>query len=339
MNSRSLGRHLASLLAHSLALCAEPKPVDLVDPEAGPSAVPLEAIPASPTISLSPTQTVSTTFFADSTAPSSATSPISPFECDELPSAASDTLPTLTAHPPLPTFPTMSSEDRSRLISGLQSWSFNAMSYTSDELLAGVGLIFESVRSMEGVEFDLGELLCTNFPSQTVTHHGFSSLGRMKSLLMSLRSAYHSRNGYHNFSHATDVTQACYTFLVRMGLAPPLHLLCEDDYDPNTGEARRKWRRNREVEQGRMGKLMRPMDVFALIVSCIGHDVGHPGLSNAYLVSFSILPLFLVVSLADSRNLLSGQRSCSNRSSLHRQVNSRKLSQCYPYSHASQASF
>lgn len=108
--------------------------------------------------------------------------------------------------------------------------------------------------------------------------------GRMKSLLVSLRSAYHSRNGYHNFSHATDVTQACYTFLVRMGLAPPLHLLCEDDHDPLTGEARRQWRRNRAVEVGRMGKLLRPMDVFALIVSCIGHDVGHPGLSNAYLV-------------------------------------------------------
>jgi hypothetical protein len=136
---------------------------------------------------------------------------------------------------------------------------------------------------------------------QNSTHHCFSPLGRMKSLLMSLRSAYHSRNGYHNFSHATDVTQACYTFLVRMGLAPPLHLLCEDDYDPNTGEARRKWRRNREVEQGRMGKLMRPMDVFALIVSCIGHDVGHPGLSNAYLVRLLFLLLFSVKLLTDTR--------------------------------------
>ncbi|GAA5883544.1 hypothetical protein JCM16303_005478 [Sporobolomyces ruberrimus] len=267
---RLLGRHLASLLAHSLALCAEPRAVDLADPDlveegaAHSRGAPLEAIPASPTISLSPTQTVSTTFFADSTAPSSATSPISPFECDEPLSATCDALPTLTAHPPLQTFPVLSSDDRARLISGLQSWSFNAMSYTSDELLAGVGLIFESVRSMDGVDFDLS---------------------RMKSLLVSLRSAYHSRNGYHNFSHATDVTQACYTFLVRMGLAPPLHLLCEDDHDPLTGEARRQWRRNRAVEVGRMGKLLRPMDVFALIVSCIGHDVGHPGLSNAYLVN------------------------------------------------------
>jgi hypothetical protein len=103
--------------------------------------------------------------------------------------------------------------------------------------------------------------------------------------LLSLRSAYHSRNGYHNFNHAADVTQACYSFLVRMGLAPPLYLLCEDDYDANIGEGRRKWRRNRAVEEGGMGELLRPMDVFALMVACIGHDVGHPGLTNAYMVS------------------------------------------------------
>ncbi|GAA5943750.1 3',5'-cyclic-nucleotide phosphodiesterase PDE2 [Sporobolomyces koalae] len=262
---RLLGRHLASLLAHSLALCSEPKPVEPPrneDQGLCPSfqGLPLVAIPASPTISRSPSQTASTGFFPDSTVPSSATSPISLFECDE-----SSSLPTTPA-PILPaaTFPELSREDRFRLISSLQSWSFNAMAFTSDELVAGVGLIFEGVRSMEGVDFDLT---------------------RMKSLLMSLRSAYHSRNGYHNFSHATDVTQACYTFLVRMGLAPPLYLLCEEDYDSSAGESRRKWRRNRAVEQGRMGELLRPMDVFALMVSCIGHDVGHPGLSNAYLVN------------------------------------------------------
>ena len=99
-----------------------------------------------------------------------------------------------------------------------------------------------------------------------------------------MRSAYHDRNGYHNFLHATDVTQALYSFLVRMGLAPPLFLLGEDDYDSNKGEARRKWRRNRAVADGGMGELLPPMDVFALMVAAIGHDVGHPGLSNAYMV-------------------------------------------------------
>lgn len=187
--SSSLGRHLASLLAHSLALCAEPKSVELGQTQEGEgggcsslAGVPLDAIPASPTISPSPTQTASTSFFADSTAPSSATSPVSPFICEEPPSATSDALPTLPAHPTQPAFPVLSQDDRFRLISGLQSWSFNAMSYSSDELLACAGLIFEGVRSMEGVEFDHSELsssglTCGDFRlgSKLTDHFRYSS--------------------------------------------------------------------------------------------------------------------------------------------------------------------
>lgn len=31
--------------------------------------------------------------------------------------------------------------------------------------------------------------------------------------------------------------------------------------------------------------LIRPKDIFALIVASIGHDVGHPGVNNVFLVS------------------------------------------------------
>ncbi|GAA5899894.1 hypothetical protein JCM5296_006208 [Sporobolomyces johnsonii] len=263
---RLLGRHLASLLAHSLALCAEPKPAEVQpDPIEEPPTLtphPLQAIPASP--STSPSTSRHTSISVDSTTGSDSMSPTTPFDCSVPPSANAESMPILPAHLPAPAFPVLSEDKRFKLISNLQSWSFNAMAYTSDELLACVGIIFESVRNMEGVDFDFD---------------------RFKALLLSLRSAYHARNGYHNFSHAADVTQACYSFLVRMGLAPPLYLLCEDDYDANLGEGRRKWRRNRAVEAGRMGELLRPMDVFALMVACIGHDVGHPGLTNAYMVN------------------------------------------------------
>ncbi|GAA5851196.1 hypothetical protein JCM8547_004162 [Rhodosporidiobolus lusitaniae] len=256
---RLLGRHLASLLAHSLSLCAEPKGATESDVEVleEPTLTPhtLEAIPGSP--ATSPTPSRNTSVSAESVSYSNA-GIIPPSFPEDGPS-----IPLPQSHAG-PSFPVLSEAKRFKLIANLQSWSFNAMSYSADELLACVGIIFESVRNMEGVDFDLD---------------------RFKSLLLSLRSAYHPRNGYHNFNHAADVTQACYSFLVRMGLAPPLYLLCEDDYDPNLGEGRRKWRRNRAVEEGRMGELMRPMDVFALMVACIGHDVGHPGLTNAYMVN------------------------------------------------------
>lgn len=57
--------------------------------------------------------------------------------------------------PPAPAFPVLSEAKRFKLIANLQSWTFNAMSYTPDELLSCVGIIFESVRNMEGVGFDL----------------------------------------------------------------------------------------------------------------------------------------------------------------------------------------
>ncbi|KAM0752027.1 HD-domain/PDEase-like protein [Meredithblackwellia eburnea MCA 4105] len=251
---RLLGRHLAGILAHSLSLCSDPPPsaTEPAVPEtAGNNDMLLGDIPGSPDPSPSTSRNTSVSESILSSTPS-----------------LSDTAPTyessIPSRPPAPTFPVLSEAKRFKLIGNLQSWTFNPMGYSSDELLSCVGIMFESVRNMEGVSFDLE---------------------RMKALLLSLRSAYHARNGYHNFSHATDVTQACYSFLVRMGLAPPLYLLCEDDYDANLGEGRRKWRRNRAVEEGGMGELLRPMDVFALLVAAIGHDVGHPGLSNAYMVN------------------------------------------------------
>ncbi|GAA5842573.1 hypothetical protein JCM9279_003623 [Rhodotorula babjevae] len=265
---RLLGRHLASLLAHSLALCAEPRvaeaePPAVVEHQPEPT-VPqvhrLEAIPGSPASSSTPSRNTSVS--ADSAFFNNAgTIPPSFPNDDPAPSSSCEPGP---SRQNVPAFPVVSQSRRFSLIANLQSWSFDAMSYSPDDLLACVGIIFESVRNMEGVDFDLR---------------------RFKHLLLSLRSAYHARNGYHNFNHAADVTQACYSFLVRMGLAPPLFLLCEEDYDANLGEGRRKWRRNRAVEEGGMGELLRPMDVFALLVACIGHDVGHPGLTNAYMVN------------------------------------------------------
>ncbi|KAK4046188.1 3',5'-cyclic-nucleotide phosphodiesterase [Microbotryomycetes sp. JL201] len=251
---RLLGRHLASLLAHSLSLCA----TDESQPEQV-AHEPLAAIPGSPVSSAVPSRNTSLSTESAAFSLSGSLASQSPPDVEAAPPLPSTRLPTAA-----PAFPILSEAKRSKMIGILQSWSFNAMAFSSDDLLSAVGIIFEGVRNMDGVDFDLAQF---------------------KGLLLSLRSAYHARNGYHNFAHAADVTQACYSFLVRMGLAPPLYLLCEDDYDPNMGEGRRKWRRNRAVDQGGMGELLRPMDVFALMVAAIGHDVGHPGLSNAYLVN------------------------------------------------------
>jgi hypothetical protein len=97
-------------------------------------------------------------------------------------------------------------------------------------------------------------------------------------LTYSLRSAYHARNGYHNFSHAVDVAQAIYSFLTSLQLVPPLSILMDDSGS--------KWQRPASVEGPHaLGTIIRPMDAFTLLIAAVGHDVGHPGLSNAYMVN------------------------------------------------------
>lgn len=103
--------------------------------------------------------------------------------------------------------------------------------------------------------------------------------------MVSIRAAYHPQNAYHNFAHAVDVLQACYSFVVHLGVAPPLSRLQEQQQ--MDGQSRQsKWRRDEKLnERGRIGDILRPLDVLALLVAAIGHDVGHPGLTNAYMVS------------------------------------------------------
>lgn len=41
---------------------------------------------------------------------------------------------------------------------------------------------------------------------------------------------------------------------------------------------------------------MRPQDVLGLMIAAMGHDVGHPGLSNAFMVCLGHLLLIGLVS-------------------------------------------
>ncbi|KAI5476572.1 hypothetical protein MNV49_007519 [Pseudohyphozyma bogoriensis] len=193
----TMGQHLAPILAHSLSLCAEPRAAELPPiplPHPSINSDPLDAIPGSPVTSPS---TSPNTFITDSS-------------FSTAPSVLGSSPPSEDVAPPKQAktnagFPIPSEAKRFKLIGNLQSWSFNAMGYNSNELLSCVGIMFESVRDLEGVEFDLEQF---------------------KLLLLSLHSAYHSHNDYHNFSHATDPTQAYYSFLVRMGLSLLLCACC-----------------------------------------------------------------------------------------------------------------
>jgi hypothetical protein len=110
-------------------------------------------------------------------------------------------------------------------------------------------------------------------------------LDQLSCLLYAIREIYHAPNPYHNYVHAVDVLQATYTFLIGLGLVPPF----ADLREPYT-EGQPRWSRSKKLsdigEGSRLAReVLRPQDVLALLIAVMGHDVGHPGLSNAFEVS------------------------------------------------------
>lgn len=162
----------------------------------------------------------------------------------------------------------------------LSNWSFDANQLDLDELCECACIIFECFLDSE------------DLPSKDIA----GTPTKWRTFLISLRAAYHPQNAYHNFAHAVDVLQAVYSFLAHLGVAPPISRLKQEEENNNTTMPYGKWKRNPELnEKGCIGDILRPMDVLALLVAAIGHDVGHPGLTNAYMVSclHEDLPLHL----------------------------------------------
>ena len=115
------------------------------------------------------------------------------------------------------------------------------------------------------------------------------SLDQVNRLLFAIRAIYHAPNPYHNYIHAVDVLQASYTFLVAVGVAPQLSILLEENSS--------SWTRAEIINDGNteeynanvaLQSILRPQDVLAIMIAAMGHDVGHPGLSNVFMVSIHI---------------------------------------------------
>ncbi|CAO3598894.1 unnamed protein product [Absidia cylindrospora] len=80
-----------------------------------------------------------------------------------------------------------------------------------------------------------------------------------------LWSGYHIANPYHNFYHAVDVLQSVYYTLRQAGLL----------------------QQPQSTSPSHLRHLLTPMDIFALLLICIGHDLGHPGVTNSFMINTS----------------------------------------------------
>lgn len=73
---------------------------------------------------------------------------------------------------------------------------------------------------------------------------------------------------YHNFRHVVDVLQAVFLLLVRIGALPPFPPGASIETEPKS----------------KLVKLLRPFEALTLLIAAIGHDIGHPGVNNMFLV-------------------------------------------------------
>src|SRR6201992_1033985 len=86
--------------------------------------------------------------------------------------------------------------------------------------------------------------------------------------LQACRVSYNNFVHYHNFRHVVDVLQAVFHFLVQLGTIPP--------YPENSSRE--------SSAPTALANILKPFDALVLLVSAVGHDVGHPGVNNAFLV-------------------------------------------------------
>lgn len=107
---------------------------------------------------------------------------------------------------------------------------------------------------------------------------------------MATKAAYNEFVLYHNFRHVVDVLQACFHSLNSIGALPPYPYA-----PPKPPDIKSKRKSSLALGKGKspekekpvdtaLSSIIKPFDALSLLVAAIGHDVGHPGVNNAFLV-------------------------------------------------------
>ena len=135
------------------------------------------------------------------------------------------------------------------------SWNYSGHDYSDDELVFAACFMLQHALALPALE------------KWRMPEH------ELLTFLMASRAAYNSFVNYHNFRHVIDVMQAIFFFLIQLGVLAPY-----PDYLTPT---------NQQRHVSPIAALLQPFDALTLLVTAIGHDVGHPGVNNAFLVSLN----------------------------------------------------
>ena len=154
----------------------------------------------------------------------------------------------------------ISPEREQALTDAIGVWGFPARDFTEEELVhAGFLMLQHALKMLELEPWRIPE-------------------AELKAFLMGCRAAYNSFVLYHNFRHVIDVLQAVFFFLVQIGTLPP--------YPSSSSASPTSLSSSPSTEPvSPIADLLKPFDALVLLIAAIGHDVGHPGVNNAFLVA------------------------------------------------------
>lgn len=145
------------------------------------------------------------------------------------------------------------------IAAAIGSWHFSAHDLNDDELVEASALMFKHALSVP-------ELAPWRIPTD-----------QLVCFLIACRAAYNSFVPYHNFRHVVDVLQATFNFLVNIGALPP--------YPPPSPQSKPCTPPPRYKSP--LASLLHSFEALTLLITAIGHDVGHPGVNNGFLVELN----------------------------------------------------
>jgi len=161
-------------------------------------------------------------------------------------------------------------EDRkSVVVDAIGSWSFSAHDFSDDELVYAALIMLDHALQMPELEqwrLNAGWFYLPLMALGTAN----TTLDELFIYLQACRVSYNDFVHYHNFRHVVDVLQAVFYFLVQLRILPQYPKELPSSSLPSP-----------------LASILQPFDALVLLVSALGHDVGHPGVNNAFLVSLN----------------------------------------------------
>lgn len=154
------------------------------------------------------------------------------------------------------------------------SWKYSGPDYSEDELVHAAHFMIQHALEAPDLErwrLSEGEIYASIYSILRLSDA--KAADDLKTFIMASRAAYNGFVNYHNFRHVVDVMQAIFYFLIQIGTLPVY---------PASSTSSIATKNSSPV-----AALLRPFDALTLLITAIGHDVGHPGVNNAFLVALN----------------------------------------------------